>query len=117
MNGEISVLVSYCNHIKAEILRVDVTERTVLIQQKDGTPTSCSFGEIPWINKAVYNKLWELQPQLEEAVYECGGMHCEELNEMATTKIEEAYKRNDISKEQAIELMQAMDLDEDCLDE
>ena len=63
------------------------------------------------MNKSKYAKLWDLQSQIDESLYECGGMYYEQTCEDAQTKIEKAYSGNLITKEQCEELLDVMNLE------
>jgi len=63
------------------------------------------------MNKSKYDKLWDLQSQIDESLYECDGIYFEQTCEDAQTKIEDAYSGNLITKEQCEELLDAMNLE------
>ena len=65
------------------------------------------------MEESKYTKLWELQSEIEESLYECGGMNYEETQENAQIEIELAYACNEITKEQCKELLKAMGLELD----
>lgn len=63
------------------------------------------------MRKSKYTKLWDLQSDIDESLYECGGIYYEKTCEDAQEKIEKAYSSNFITREQCEKLLCAMNLE------
>lgn len=46
-NDVVRIILDYCDECGVEMIRLDVALCHFMVQQKDGTPSLCSFSEVP----------------------------------------------------------------------
>ena len=47
MNKELRKVLDYCDEVGVTILRFALDERNFIVEQQNGTPSLCSFDEVP----------------------------------------------------------------------
>ena len=63
------------------------------------------------MDRSKYDKLWDLQSDIEESLHESDGLYHEQTCEDAQEKIEKSYSDKLITREQCEELLDAMNLE------